>query len=173
MWSVCIHTNTHTTECTKAAKATTPSARCHPRLEGVSVWPLSHLCDSGSQASVTPRRKWPRTHTGDTPSTWAQPSSLLHLHSTESHVFIQLLWSFRRNHNGNKKEKKQPPSTFIVHSTMTTSVWLVFPNNNKDSSLGVRMCGKTLKVAWLNKGNVSIPVQQLHWCTLSALLDPI
>lgn len=56
-----IYKHTHTTECTKAAKATTPSACCHPRLEGVSVRPLSHLCGSGRQASVTPRRKQPRT----------------------------------------------------------------------------------------------------------------
>lgn len=68
-------------------------------------------------------------------------------------------------------KNKQPQSTFIVHSQV--SGLYLFTNNNKDSSLGVRMCGKTLKVAWLNKGNVSILVQPLHWCTLFALLDPI
>ncbi len=169
MWSVRVHTytNTHTTECTKAAKATTPSARCIPGWK-VSPCGLSPIC-----VTVGVR---PASH----PAVSSQEPTQVTLHQPEhnhlpccisiqlNHTFIQLLWSFRRNHNGNKKEKKQPSSTFIVHSTMTTSVWLVFPNNNKDSSLGVRMCGKTLKVAW--QGNVSILVQQLHWCTLFALL---
>ncbi len=56
------NTHTHTAECTKAVKATTPSARCYPRLEGVSVRSLSHLCYSGRQVSVTPHRAAKNPH---------------------------------------------------------------------------------------------------------------
>ncbi len=106
------HTHTHTAECTKAVKATTPSARCYPRLEGVSVRSLSHLCYSGRQVSVTPRRERPRT-------TLHQPEHN-HLPCCISiqlrHTFIQLLWSFRRNHN----------EEIIYFHCALTSVWLEF-----------------------------------------------
>ncbi len=105
-WSMGVHTyttqtHTHTAECTKAVKATTPSARCYPRLDGVSVRSLSHLCYSRRQVSVTPRRERAKNpHSINSEHNHLPCCISIQLR----HTFIQLLWSFRRNHN--EKNKK-------------------------------------------------------------------
>lgn len=71
-----------------------------PLLATIPGWKVSQCGLSPICATVGLR---PASHPEPTQVTLHQPEHN-HLHSTVSHVFIQLLWSFRRNHNGNKKE---------------------------------------------------------------------